>query len=279
MKNQSGFSLVEVLISLVLMSMMVVSVIQMTNSAGEVKEKVLIEDEEKLSIEIAMARMNKDLNLFFTNKYFSTPINPSRTSQNITDEDALNWIQQKNQQTSERFPEFSQNYQPIPTLQFDEDSIEFMTIGNIRRYQNQKTSRFNWVRYSIENDQDSEFKQLKRYVYSINPFNQNNFDFEGIKGQVLLSNLTEFEFFFWNKDKEKFIDDFTPTNPDQSPLQGLRIQFKWRDSLKREFEYSRVFRTLWPIYEIEMEEEISQLQNALQPLNGSNNSSNGGGTP
>ena len=83
--------------------------------------------------------------------------------------------------------------------------------------QAQKQSNFAWVQYSLETD-DSEDKAdieeepksklvLVRKFLSSQIYKSEDIQWEDIKSQILLRNISSLKYEFWNLDSEKWVEN------------------------------------------------------------------------
>jgi len=71
MKNNQGFSLLEILISITLLAIMMVYVIDLTNDGLDTKETVLAEDSDLFQMEMAVNRITNDLANMFNPLFYA----------------------------------------------------------------------------------------------------------------------------------------------------------------------------------------------------------------
>ena len=71
MENNKGFSLLEILISITLLSIMMVFVIDITNDSLDTKDTVLAEDQELFQAEMAVNRIVTDISHMYNPLFYA----------------------------------------------------------------------------------------------------------------------------------------------------------------------------------------------------------------
>lgn len=167
-------------------------------------------------------------------------------------------------QQNEHFIAVSKEGFPIPRFYAPEKNVfEFFTSSNRRKVENQKQSHFAWVRYSLaEQDPLPEdargagksevqippgLKSLVRYYSADNPYDTKRINVEEVKGAVLLRNVEQLEFQFWDFQRRKWETSLRTIQGGESVIRGVRILMTWYDSTGNKRTISRVFRTHWPM--------------------------------
>ncbi len=287
--NQKGFTLLEILIAIVILSVITFEVVQITDDAVNTKERTIQINEDNLQIETALARMDWDFSQAFSPLYFSTPItfpnqpNIEETSDIGAQQNYINMYREQLRsrfQVSQHFSSVSAEGIPIPRYYAPEKNFfEFMTSSNRRKMQNTLQSHFTWVRYSLEDaqpDPDIErselipgnTKNLVRYVANSDPWDDNRIDpedTEKVKKAVLLENVEELEFQFWDLEKRKWETNLRNIRNGENLIRGVKMFIAWYDNSGNKRELTKVFRTHWPL---------------AVPASQTNQTSNtGGGTP
>lgn len=163
---------------------------------------------------------------------------------------------------NEHFSSVSKEGIPVPRFYAPEKNVlEFFTSSNRRKVENQKQSHFSWVRYQLgdqtqtkeeeENPQiPKSLKSLMRYVSSDDPYNDKRIDIEDIervKGAVLLRNVENLEFQYWDYQRRKWETSLRTIQQGESIIRGVRVLITWYDSTGAKRTMSRIFRTHWPM--------------------------------
>jgi prepilin-type N-terminal cleavage/methylation domain-containing protein len=266
-KNQAGFSLIEILISITLLSFVMMAVISVTEDSTTTKERVSREDRESLQIETAMSKLQYDFNHIYTPLFFDVKM--------LFDEDAeeFNQLVQSRYQENDRFDYPDYHSRPVPRFSSPEKyTFEFLSLSNRRKYQDQKQSRFNWVRYTIDdiddpNEAGRNIKALVRYASGVNPYGIERLDVSRLKPQVLLENVEKVIFYYWDKQKQKWQDSLEYVQDGENKIRGLKVEVYWKNSQGLELQTTRIFRALFPDFEPEdpyaiLKKKIQAAQNA-----------------
>ncbi len=184
--NQSGFTLLEILIAITLLAFITLGVVDITDNAAATKERTTAINENNLQIETAMSRFEWDFSQIYSPLYFSTVMNLNQGANignNGGDQGgdiagvvagSQSGTQQGNQggaispmlqqyyenlvqrfERNEHFSAVSKEGHPIPRFYAPEKNVfEFFTSSNRRKLENQKQSHFAWVRYALAEQQE-----------------------------------------------------------------------------------------------------------------------------
>ena len=268
-KNSNGLSLIEVLVALVLFSFIMIAVFTLTDSASKAKEQITSEDSETLRIETVLSRIDWDISQMYTPLYYDELMSQDYMRFLTSNEQTLEAMIQRNQYALENFPSYTKNWAPIPKYDsIPKTSFTFLSLSNRKKIVNEKTTRLNWIKYSVESSKDSNnsLLELRRYAVSSNIYAPQIFESSQIKSQILISNLKSIEFKFWDKYKMDFVEEFSFQNENVYPVTALKLSFVYIDSNKREIAMEKIFRPLWHRYEIESTRDLIKLQNNLAPI-------------
>ncbi len=162
---------------------------------------------------------------------------------------------------NEHFMAVSKEGYPIPRFYAPEKNVlEFFTSSNRRKVENQKQSHFAWVRYSLaEQEQTPEeeanpnmpksLKSLVRYFTADDPYSDKRINIESdlVKGAVLLRNVENLEFQYWDFQKRKWETSLRSIQGGESLIRGVKVLITWYDSFGNKRSTSRIFRTHWPM--------------------------------
>ena len=223
-----GFTLIEVMISLVIMSFLMMGIYAMVDNSQRAKDSVLIEDNSVLQVQLALNRFNSDFSQIYSPLYFSGKLKkPLRETE----------------QSSKQFPWVTAGGYPVPFLERADDStLTFMTASNRRKMQDVKQARWAWVQYTLE-DSDSDPHQVwVRKSLSGNPFAEQIY-WDDIRSQVLLRRIKEVNFWFWDVAKKEWVEDLQES---AKKLYAVKVELLWYDANDIEQTNTRVFRALWP---------------------------------
>ncbi len=255
-RNNKGLSLIEVLIGLTIISMIMLTIIQFTQSSQDTVIRVTEEDRELLQVETAMARLEWDISQLYTPLYFSQAMSPA----GMTEEEgeAYNRIIDSYTNNS-RFSTVSYEGIPIPLFKNPEKStFEFLSLSNRRKFQDIKQSHFAWIRYTIENDDDRNdegnadeetskgtFKLIRNFQPN-DIFSDEKIDWDDIKQQVLMRKVISLEFEFWNAETQKFTDNLDIIKNGANLIRAVKVNLKYMDTDNLEKVTERIFRPLFP---------------------------------
>ena len=240
---KNGFTLIEVLISMLLLSLIMIYVVGAINDSSKTNEQVLAEDREFLQVEASLERINLDFSQIYSPLYYSF----------------LN--KEEKFITSENFPLISKDKIPIPEiLQPEKSTLIFYTAVNRRKLENSKQSHYAWVRYSLRESsiQDDELKregadyELVRQFISSDPYAKEH-NWDDVKEQLLIRHVKDMEFSFWSKAKEKFVSNLQEIGTGQRIIRGLKVSLTWIDINNNEWVNERYYRPLWPYFSAENE--------------------------
>jgi hypothetical protein len=269
--SNSGFTIIEVMISVILLSFITIAVITNTNENFEITDRIVKEDKDMLKVYSALALMNWDFSQIYSPLYFSEKFNMDKLAISVQNrEDPLYALRENLQRSiNQKYrnnPLFyipSADGTPIPRFkQPDKFTFEFFTTSNRRVIENSKVSNFSWVVYTLEapTNEDIEYRKengeeskqsfgsnLVRYQFSSNPFIDTDIDFKELSPQILMENVEKMEFTFWNTRKEKFtaLKDIVDG---QGWIQAIKVQIEYKDIYERPEKIEKIFRPLWPLY-------------------------------
>lgn len=253
---QGGFTLIEILIAITLLSFVMLSVVSITDSSITTTNRVISEDAQLLQVETAMNRVDWDISQAYSPLYFSHEMKP----ENLTAEEgeAYNKLVAK-YQSNDRFAFPSYDALPVPLFKFeDKNTITFLTTSNRRKLKNIKQSHFAWVQYTIENDDnissttEGSAKGILIRKFAPNDiFNTDSVDWSKIKSQVLLRNVESVEYQFWNPDSKKWVDSLDTIKNGNHLFRGVKMTLVWFNPDGIETTFIRVFRPLFPKFEPE----------------------------
>jgi prepilin-type N-terminal cleavage/methylation domain-containing protein len=163
---------------------------------------------------------------------------------------------------NEHFLGVSKEGMPVPRFYAPEKNVfEFFTTSNRRKVENQKQSHFAWVRYALAEQEQTEaeeqnanmpksLKSLVRYFSPDDPYSEKRINIEDVarvKGAVLLRNVEQLEFQFWDLQRRKWETSLRNIQGGESVIRGVRVLVTWYDSFGNKRSTARIFRTHWPL--------------------------------
>lgn len=259
-KNQNGFTLLEVLIAIVILSLLMISIYSVIDNSTESKDKITAEDQEKLSIETALIRLETDIEFIYSPLYFEATKKEDdllyakvyQTQKDTNDEsDTSVYDEKKNRYESiEHYAGVSENNRPIPKVIADgQTSLIFFSATNRRLLKNSKQSKFQWIKYSVVTNPDAENKEaplmLTRATINENIYTS-ELDWDKQKSHKLLENLKEFKFFYYDEKREKFLDSLDELSTNKLSPRLIKVKISYASSNGETYEGQRVFRPSWP---------------------------------
>lgn len=270
--NHSGFTLLEVLISMALLAIMMVSIVTITNSGIDTKEKILAEDSEMTQTETALARISDDFYQIYSPLYFSTK--EGARKKRFDGDSATPKIKFS---PSEKFPAVSSKGQPIPLIESpDRQTLIFFTNANRRKVRGSKESNYAWIKYTLRNMEGERNPnapyELIRYFDSKNIYSP-NFKFDDMKASVLLKNIKSLELSYWDTERKKFVDTIREISSDSKIITGIEFKLVWIDKLGLERVTKRILTPQWPNLKPPSaeEEDDSQIEEEGSTPEGSTN--------
>lgn len=191
--NQSGFTLLEILIAITLLAFITIGVVDITDNAAETKERTTEINANNLQIETAMSRFEWDFSQIYSPLYFGQPMNFGNQTGDVGGIDSgftgqaggnqaggqqggnqvgnntmmLQYYEQLQLrfQQNEHFRAVSKDGMPIPRFHAPEKFVfEFFTSSNRRKVENQKQSHFAWVRYTLADQEPIPAEEEKENV-------------------------------------------------------------------------------------------------------------------
>lgn len=263
----AGFTLIEVLVAITLLSFLMISIFTITDSSIETKDRVVSEDREYLQILTALDLIDRDFSQIHSPLYFQfsqiTPNELGPEANEIFDEENP----PPRYRPSEKYPLQSQTELPIPTLVNDDPrSFIFMTSSNRRKALNSMQSRYGWVYYytsSFEAD-DPEAEviaeragslQLMRAYSASNPY-EKEFDWDNTRAYPVLKGIKEFKFEFWDRENKKYVESIRALNKDGMTPRKIKVSFIWIASDGVEYPIERTFRPLYLYFDRDEEQAI-----------------------
>jgi prepilin-type N-terminal cleavage/methylation domain-containing protein len=260
--NQDGFTLIEILIAITLMSVLMVGVYTITNSSTEIKEKIISEDRDYLQVVTAFARLERDFSEIFSPLYYSHRYQPTEEERRQVEEFRA---PQNRFEPNEKYIALTNDGQPIPNIDNpDKSTLIFKANVHKRTMQNVKQSRYAWIRYRLvpmeasKNDDSEQNRsglyQLMRGYQSENIY-ETEFEWDKVPEFVILKNIKSLEFHFWNKNAAKFVSSLKELNQNDPLLRLVQVKLVWVDQAGVEKEFEKSFRTLMPYFDTKADKD------------------------
>jgi len=248
--TNKGFTLIEILIAIAILSFMALGVFQIVSQSTDTSERVTIEDQEFVQIVGALKKFDRDFSSIYSPLYFSPPMG-SMENKNSNDDyykaaDQLP-INQKYKEHN-LFDGTTEDGHPIPAIFYEKNSeLIFFSSGHKRKYENEKESKFSWIRYFIATNPDnSELKILYRQEIGENIFSS-DLDWGAAPAFPIITNILKLEIFFWDPKKQEWSDSIS----EESKYLGraIKIQLIWQDVNGNENFEMKTYRILWPEFD------------------------------
>jgi len=273
--SKKGFSLLEILIAITLLAFITLGVVNITDNAVVTMERTSDINKNNLQIETALSRLEWDFSQIYSPLYFSKPFTFTQNTSNNRENNNLTSNSNISQEYSNHLEllrnRFEQNQHfsgisadglPIPRFYSPEkDVFEFFTSSNRRKFENSKQSHFAWVKYALVNQETDEriekkennippsLKSFIRYFYADDPYFEERLDSQDdkINGAILLKNVEELEFQFWNPGTKKWENSLRNIDQGEGLLRGLKLLITWYDDSGNKRKIEKIFRSLWPM--------------------------------
>ncbi len=264
--NQTGFTLIEILIAIFLLAFVSIGIVSITSDSQQTKERTVEKDRDNLQIETALSRFEWDFSQIYSPLYFSQQlqlVGDPNGQQQVTPEQQQVYEAIMNRYLQmETFAFSNQDGIPVPRFHSeDKSSFEFFTSSNRRKMQNQKQSNFAWVLYSLvdtpESQNDDEVnpnagqitktgKSFARFIQADDPYGDKRIDKDKLKAQILLNNVESVEFQFWNPQTLKFETNLQTIQNGFHLLRGIKLIISWYDKAGIKRTATKIYRPLWP---------------------------------
>lgn len=246
--REGGFTLIEVLIAIMILTFIAFSTYKMLDSNLATKDTVLKEDRLIIQGVTAIGRLDADITQLYTPLYSSGKLMPTASSSSDPYADTA--------APSGNFDGRAKNGQLIPQFKSeDKSSMILFTQANRRKMANSKESRFAWVKYSLrpmEGEPGEEpaailGQELIRQVIATDVYAE-SINWSEVKPQVLMRNIKSMEFSFWDERTKKFVGSIQDLNENKNLIRAIKIDLVWVDEDKNEQVIQKVFRVLHPYF-------------------------------
>lgn len=247
MRNEEGFTLIEVLISITILSFLMSYVYTIVDGSSRAKDTITKEDRELMDIERALDRIGIDFSQIDSPLYYSPVYRKPKNTPSFGQGPKPNLPD-----LSDSFPQLSHFGKPVPNKESSKTEFFFLSNANRRRLQDVKQGRGVWIKYSLESsDKSRGGYQLVRQFMAENVYNP-EVDWDSVEEQPLLNNVKSLSFEFWDPGKKKFVSSIRELNNYKDMLRLIRLKIEWvgegeGDSAIREI--TRSYRALWPKYD------------------------------
>ncbi|MBC74455.1 MAG: hypothetical protein CME64_00410 [Halobacteriovoraceae bacterium] len=287
--GQKGFTLLEVMIGLAILSFIMIGVITITDSSQETAIRVTSEDRARLQVETALSRLEWDISQAYSPLYFSHAMEPTGLSEQQGQ--AYNRLISR-YSVNNRFAFPSYEALPVPINNLEEKTtLTLFTSSNRRKFRNTKQSHFAWVRYELVSQEEvarpdeepldgeeSESLVLIRKFVADDVFNPEEIVWEDVKSQVLLRNVDKLVFELWNPKTRKWTDNIATIKDGRHRIHGVKLTLDWIDTDGIVRQFIRIYRPMFPAgFNAENMYKLQQTSNQGSTTNGQANGASGGG--
>jgi prepilin-type N-terminal cleavage/methylation domain-containing protein len=255
--NHSGFTLVEVLISILLLAFISLQTFKLVDNSTNTKENVLREDRALLQSLIATGRLDSDISQLYSPLYSYGKANPaSDPNANYLDNSSSKGTYDGKAKNGMIIPQFEST---------DKSTITFLTTSNRRKIAEVKESRFTWVRYSMRRSEKNDDEpigdrapieaenELVRQTISTDIY-ASNLNWSDVKSQILMTQVKSIEFSFWNDRTKKFTTSVLDLNENKNAIHSIKMQLVWMDEDNHEQKVEKIFRILHPYYNTKLDD-------------------------
>lgn len=296
-KNESGFTLLEVLIAITILSMLMVSIYTIIDNSTNTKDRIITDDRELMQFETGLSRLENDIEFMHSPLYFeasaaddeilrkksaaSSSTTGTDQQQESSPQDNFSDTQKKDMFAShENYEGLSESNRPIPKIINEEKgSLIFLSSAGRRLIKNSKQSNFIWVRYSVVSNENAKIKDapfaLTRTVIAQDLY-RSQIDWDEAKEYVVIENLSSFEFNFWDPKREKYVDSLRELTEDKKTPRLIKVKLAYKTEAGDENEVVRTYRPIWPKIDIKktLEEKYKNSSSSSGPTGGLTNGQN-----
>jgi prepilin-type N-terminal cleavage/methylation domain-containing protein len=255
-KNSKGFTLIEVLIAITILSFISFSTYKMIDSNTETKDRVIKEDRITVQGLTAIGRLDADFSqivnpLFAYGKYVPTTSNLDNayvdTSSTINGSFIGKTINGAN------IPQFKSE---------EKSSLVFLSQANRRKFADSKESRYAWIKYSLKpmeldpeesKEQTSGLYEFVRQSISTDIYN-NNIEWTKPKPQIIMEKVKEVEFSFWDEKTKKYTTSLQELNENKDLIRSIKLSLTWIDDNDHEQKVVKTFRVLHPYFNTKLDD-------------------------
>ncbi len=248
--DQQGFTLVEILIAIVLLSFLMIGVFSITDNSATTIERVTREDADFAQVGTVINRLEMDFSQLYSPLYFSALQSDQA--------DPKNPYAKTTVARNKVFPNYSETGHPVPLIeQPSPQELIFFTSSNRKKIPNSKESHFAWVYYQLrsmptdvteerEGEPRKGSNQLIRKIIATNPYDE-DLDWDKVRAQPLLNYVKDFKILFWSAKKEKFVESLSDSE-NKLIIRAVQVIITRFDENNLEEEITRIFRPLWPVF-------------------------------
>lgn len=258
LNSRSAFSLIEILISITLLSILTVGITSLIATAGNKYTMLTKLYKAKSKPLDVFALFDWDFSQIYSPLYieewldrgkaFSSTKSEKKSSSLIENKVQMTLLQESKDLRSnlKNFIRRTLSGYLVPNIFGIENSkIIFFTESHRPRGLKDKQSFFQWVYYECK-----ENKIIRKTIVD-NVYTQNSLDFENVKEQVLLDGLEQCEIFFWHVGEKKFLKAENLVPPNAFVLRAVKLSLKYENTI-----YEKIFMPIWERISEEKEKNL-----------------------
>lgn len=294
----AGFTLIEVIISILLLSVIAFSIIKITDQSTTTKIETIKEDNDFLRVYSAFYTMQWDINHYYSplaqyNKLITANLAPNV---NATDQERQTFSEFENEivnkfRNNKKFSGITENGELIPKIIKDSNtSITFLSNGYRRKNLNEKKSNLSWITYTLEDATADDIDALKekeqkedvksgknlvRYIDATDPFSLDPKSKDELFPQVLFEKVQSVEWSYWDRSKKSFslMENFSE---DKQPITAFKIQIVFYDIYDQEQTLQKIFPTNYNENDVIKKQRAQQANSTTNTTNQLNGNDSGG---
>lgn len=242
--STKGFTLIEVLIAILILSFISIASFKMIDENTDTKDRVTTEDRNLMQTLTALNRIESDFNEIYS-PLFS---NSKQVVQASSDP-----YQDTNTTFNSSFEGKTKNGSPIPVVSSDDkSSLVFLSKVHRRKIAESKESNFAWIKYSLKTSEDEEDRKIGGYdlirqTIATNPFG-GTLNWSEVKEQIILSNIKTLEFNYYDDRAKKYVTSLSDLNENKNSIRSLKVLFTWVNQDKNEMKFEKILRVIHPYF-------------------------------
>lgn len=243
--SHSGFTLIEVLIAIVILSFITLAAYKMVDDGTDIKDKITTEDRDLMQTQTALMRLDTDFAEFYSPLFSFSKVT---MTQNGNDP-----YQDNSSTFTKLFEGVTRVGMPIPQVQSDDkSSLIFLATVNRRRTAESHESNFVWIKYSARSATTDEGRkrggmELIRQVISKDPFGS-RLNWNDAHPQVVLEFVKNLEFSYYDERGKKFVNSLSELNENKSALRSIIAKIDWVDMNQHDVHFEKNYRILFPYF-------------------------------
>ncbi len=291
LKNQAGFSLIEVLIAIVILSFLMLSIYQIIDNSSASNYRIKNEDRALIQFESAMNIIQTDIEYMYTPLFYETDKKTDEAAYKkafltpqATGASAYRVDESYGATTDlgDYYVDYSASNIPIPKfINENKTSIAFLTSAGRRLVKNTKQSNLYWVIYELR-DNPEPINQEAPYILTRATVRQDiynpNLDLKEAKAHPILDNVKTLEFNFFNTESKKFVESTRLLDNDLNTPRLIKIKVETEGPEGDTLFANRIFRPLFPLLDTkEVLKKKYVKDKSSTPTGGLSTKRNGGG--